>query len=47
VNHVDPERWRPLIVSFCQFCGLGDKVNYSTLAEIPEESYRPTPQMSR
>lgn len=45
-NHIDPDKWRPLIMSFCQFYGLGEKVNYSTLAEIPEESYRPTPHMS-
>lgn len=46
-NHVDPDKWRPLIMSFCQFYGLGEKVNYSTLAEIAEESYRPTLHMSR
>jgi hypothetical protein len=37
----DPARWRPLIMSFCQFFGLGPMVHPSTLAEIPEEAYRP------
>jgi flavin reductase (DIM6/NTAB) family NADH-FMN oxidoreductase RutF len=46
-NHVDPDKWRPLIMSFCQFYGLGERVWESTLAEIPEAAYRPVPQMSR
>ena len=40
-NRIDPTRWRPLIMSFSQFFGLGDIVHHSTLGEIPEESYRP------
>lgn len=40
-DRIDPERWRPLIMSFCQFFGLGDMVHHSTLAEIPESAYRP------
>jgi flavin reductase (DIM6/NTAB) family NADH-FMN oxidoreductase RutF len=40
-HRIDPDRWRPLIMSFQQFYGLGDRVQPSTLAEIPEESYRP------
>jgi flavin reductase (DIM6/NTAB) family NADH-FMN oxidoreductase RutF len=40
-NRIDPERWRPLIMSFSRFFGLGDEVHRSTLAEIPEEAYRP------
>jgi len=40
-NRVDPEKWRPLIMSFCQFFGLGEIVHPSTLAEIPEDAYRP------
>ena len=43
-NRVDPERWRPLIMSFCHFFGLGDRVHSSRLAEIPEAMYRPTPR---
>ena len=42
-HRIDPTRWRPLIMSFQQFFGLGDMVHHSTLAEIPEESYRPRP----
>lgn len=40
-NRIDPDRWRPLIMSFQQFYGLGERVQASTLAEIPEEAYRP------
>jgi flavin reductase (DIM6/NTAB) family NADH-FMN oxidoreductase RutF len=46
-NHVDPDKWRPLLMSFGQFYGLGAKAAYSTLAEIPEEAYRPVPHMAR
>ena len=42
-NRIDPTKWRPLIMSFCQFFGLGDMVHHSTLGEIPEEAYRPKP----
>ena len=42
-NRIDPTRWRPLIMSFQHFFGLGDAVHPSRLAEIPEESYRPRP----
>jgi flavin reductase (DIM6/NTAB) family NADH-FMN oxidoreductase RutF len=42
-HRIDPSRWRPLIMSFQQFFGLGDMVHHSTLAEIPEESYRARP----
>jgi flavin reductase (DIM6/NTAB) family NADH-FMN oxidoreductase RutF len=40
-DRIDPDRWRPLIMSFCQFYGLGEKVHHSTLGEIPESAYRP------
>ena len=46
-NHIDPDRWKPLLMSFCQFYGLGEKAGYSTLAEIPEKAYRPVPHMAR
>lgn len=39
-NRIDPDKWRPLIMSFQKFYGLGDELHYSTLAEIPEELYR-------
>jgi flavin reductase (DIM6/NTAB) family NADH-FMN oxidoreductase RutF len=31
--HVDPARWRPLIMSFCRFFGLGGEAHPSRLAE--------------
>lgn len=40
-DRIDPVKWRPLIMSFCQFFGLGSMVHPSTLAEIPESAYRP------
>ena len=45
-NRIDPDRWHPLIMSFCQFYGLGERVHDSTLAQIPETSYRPAAHMS-
>jgi hypothetical protein len=40
-DRIDPDLWLPLIMSFCQFYGLGVKIHPSTLAEIPESAYRP------
>jgi hypothetical protein len=31
-SHIDPDRWRPLIMSFCRFYGLGGEVYPSRLA---------------
>jgi len=31
--HIDPEKWRPLMMSFCRFFGLGNEVHSSRLAE--------------
>ncbi|HEY4910685.1 MAG TPA: flavin reductase family protein, partial [Methylomirabilota bacterium] len=31
--HIDPARWRPLIMSFCRFFGLSGEVHPSRLAE--------------
>ncbi len=40
-NRVDPDKWRPLIMSFQKFYGLTPgQVHASTLAEIPEALYR-------
>lgn len=39
-NHVDPEKWKPLIMSFQHFYGLGSRVHSSKLASVPEELYR-------
>lgn len=32
-THIDPEQWRPLIMSLCEFFGLGGKLHPSRLAE--------------
>ena len=45
-NRIDPDRWRPLIMSFQQFYGLGGRVHDSTLARIPEAAYRPSPALA-
>ena len=39
-NRVDPDKWKPLIMSFQRYYGIGDEVHESTLAKIPEENYR-------
>lgn len=41
-NRIDPDKWRPLIMSFQELYGLArKKTSESVLAEINEESYRP------
>jgi flavin reductase (DIM6/NTAB) family NADH-FMN oxidoreductase RutF len=46
-NRVDPDKWRPLIMSFQKFYGLGGgQIHESTLAEIPEALYR-SPDVDR
>ena len=32
-RHIDPVRWRPLMMSFCRFSGLGGEVHPSRLAD--------------
>lgn len=40
-NHVDPDKWRPLLMSFQKLYGLAPaQVHASRLSTIPEESYR-------
>lgn len=40
-DRIDPDKWRPLIMSFQKFYGLTpDQLHPSTLAEIPEALYR-------
>jgi flavin reductase (DIM6/NTAB) family NADH-FMN oxidoreductase RutF len=39
-NKVNPDKWRPLIMSFQKFYGLGEQIHASTLSKIPEELYR-------
>lgn len=45
-NRVDPNKWKPLIMSFQKFYSTGDELHHSTLAEIPEELYK-TPDIER
>ncbi|HTE33302.1 MAG TPA: flavin reductase family protein [Chryseolinea sp.] len=45
-DHVDPNKWRPLIMSFQEFYGLGSRIRPSSLAGIPERHYR-TPDTER
>lgn len=41
-NRIDPDKWRPLIMSFQQFYGLAPaKLRRSELGQIPESSYMP------
>jgi flavin reductase (DIM6/NTAB) family NADH-FMN oxidoreductase RutF len=39
-NRIDPDKWRPLIMSFQEFYGLGSRVHRSTLGTVPEALYR-------
>ncbi|MEV0386255.1 flavin reductase family protein [Nonomuraea sp. NPDC050643] len=39
-DRIDPDAWRPLIMSFQKLYGLGPQVRPSTLARIPERAYR-------
>jgi flavin reductase (DIM6/NTAB) family NADH-FMN oxidoreductase RutF len=39
-SRIDPDKWRPLIMSFQHFYGLGERVHDSRLASIPETLYR-------
>lgn len=38
-NKINPDVWKPLIMSFQEFYTLGTKLQHSTLAEIPEHLY--------
>ncbi|HYJ78310.1 MAG TPA: hypothetical protein VEW03_01805 [Longimicrobiaceae bacterium] len=40
-DRIDPDRWRPIIMSFQQLYGLSGRLRPSRLAEIDESSYRP------
>jgi flavin reductase (DIM6/NTAB) family NADH-FMN oxidoreductase RutF len=41
-NRIDPDKWRPLIMSFQQFYGLTPaRLRRSELGQIPEELYKP------
>ncbi|KVG53707.1 flavin reductase family protein [Burkholderia territorii] len=46
-DHIDPDKWSPLIMSFQKFYGLAlHQVHASRLAEIPEHAYR-SPDIDR
>ena len=46
-NRIDPDKWRPLIMSFQEFYGLAaEKLHPSTLGLIPERLYR-SPDVDR
>lgn len=45
-DHIDPDKWRPLIMSFQKFYGLGSELHESTLSRIPEKMYR-SPDVDR
>jgi len=46
-NRIDPDKWRPLIMSFQKFYGLAPgQAHESTLGHIPEDSYR-SPDVER
>jgi flavin reductase (DIM6/NTAB) family NADH-FMN oxidoreductase RutF len=46
-NRVDPDKWRPLIMSFAKFYGLAEgQLLPSTLAQVPEALYR-SPDVDR
>jgi flavin reductase (DIM6/NTAB) family NADH-FMN oxidoreductase RutF len=39
-RYVDPDKWRPLIMSFQHYYGLGERLCESKLAQIPEKLYQ-------
>lgn len=40
-GRVDPDKWRPLLMSFRHFYGLGERVHSSRLGKGPEDAYAP------
>lgn len=46
-NRIDPDKWKPLIMSFQNYYGLADgKLRPSRLGEIPEAAYRPLAEIT-
>jgi flavin reductase (DIM6/NTAB) family NADH-FMN oxidoreductase RutF len=43
-DRIDPDKWKPLIMSFRQFYGLGQRLHTSRLASSPEDMYAPWKQ---
>lgn len=46
-DRIDPEKWRPLIMSFRKFFGLGPILQYSRLSQFPEEIFAPPNETSK
>jgi len=46
-DRIDPEKWRPLIMSFRQFFGLGPILQSSRLSQFPEEIFAPQKETSK
>ena len=47
VDRIDPDKWRPLIMSFQRFYGLSpNQIHESTLGQVPEALYR-SPDVDR
>lgn len=40
-HRIDPDKWKPLIMNFRNFYGLGERVHASRLGKGPEEAYAP------
>src|SRR5579859_7692400 len=40
-DRIDPDKWQPLLMSFRQFYGRGQRLRSSRLAESPESRYAP------
>lgn len=45
-NRIDPNKWKPLIMSFQKFYGTGQELHHSILAKIPEAMYH-SPDIAR
>jgi hypothetical protein len=33
-NYVDPSKWNPMIMNFCEYFGLGEQLSASKLAPV-------------
>jgi len=43
-NYIDPKKWNPLIMNFCEFLGLSDKLHPSKLAQVYGPSWNAATQ---
>ena len=39
-NYIAPEKWKPLIMNFCEFFGLSEKLHLSKLAQVYGPSWK-------